>query len=234
MTAETPLITDPALLSVLKAAAQAQQQSLAILDLLDEYHSRESGEENADSIEPQLAVSKQQKHLYAHLAHLRGLNRRAIINVRATKQGTAERRQEVDSLHLQLQNLYYEQRHLRGEIAACEDFDHKYTTLPLVPLEGFLAQHPEYANSDGHDITVARIEDEHRARQALEEQRQVLLKRKDVLVKETTAKKDELIKLDTEIEKWLDSEKSIRKVFDTRSKKLSDAKEKAEEEAVKT
>ena len=31
--------------------------------------------------------------------------------------------QEIDALHLQLQNLYYEQRHLRGEIAGCEDYE---------------------------------------------------------------------------------------------------------------
>jgi len=33
-------------------------------------------------------------------------------------------RQEVDKLHLQLQNLYYEQRHLQGEIAACESYEY--------------------------------------------------------------------------------------------------------------
>nr|GFD57658.1 hypothetical protein [Tanacetum cinerariifolium] len=41
---------------------------------------------------------------------------------RRTKQETSEARQEIDELHLQLQNLYYEQRHLRGEIRGCEEY----------------------------------------------------------------------------------------------------------------
>ena len=70
-----------------------------------------------------LELSKQQKLLYTYLAQLRGHNRNAIFAVRNTKQSTAEARQEIDRLHLQLQNLYYEQRHLRGEISACESYE---------------------------------------------------------------------------------------------------------------
>jgi THO complex subunit 5 len=44
------------------------------------------------------------------------------MSSREAKEATAEARREVDRLHLQLQNLYYEQRHLRGEIKACRDF----------------------------------------------------------------------------------------------------------------
>jgi hypothetical protein len=55
---------------------------------------------------------------------LRGQNRDAIFRVRDTKQSTAEARQEIDRLHLQLQNLYYEQKHLTGEIAACEAYEY--------------------------------------------------------------------------------------------------------------
>ena len=75
------------------------------------------------SHEAQIELSKQQKLLYAYLAQLRGLNRNAILRVRGTKQNTAEARQEIDRLHLQLQNLYYEERHLRGEITACESYE---------------------------------------------------------------------------------------------------------------
>ena len=117
------LVTDPALLSVLQAAANARQQSLAILDLLEQYHSRESTPTEESILDDQIALSKQQKVLNTHLAQLRGLNRKAILGVRSTKQETAEARQEIDSLHLQLQNLYYEQRHLRGEINGCESYE---------------------------------------------------------------------------------------------------------------
>lgn len=124
--AQDDLITDPALLSVLQCAAQARQQSLAILDLLEEYHARDGSASPSEeaTLDQQLGLSKQQKVLNAHLAQLRGLNRKAILGVRTTKQETGEARQEIDSLHLQLQNLYYEQRHLRGEIAGCEDYEY--------------------------------------------------------------------------------------------------------------
>ena len=75
------------------------------------------------SREAQLDLSKQQRLLYSHLGHLRELNRNAILKVRDTKQTTAEARQEIDRLHLQLQNLYYEERHLRGEITACDSYE---------------------------------------------------------------------------------------------------------------
>lgn len=120
------LVTEPALLSVLAAAAEARQQSLAILDLLDAYHADAAPRDPVPAetqLEQQLALSKQQKVLNARLARLRGLNRQAVLSVRATKQDTAEARQEIDSLHLQLQNLYYEQRHLMGEIAGCESYE---------------------------------------------------------------------------------------------------------------
>ena len=212
-------IADPLLLSVLHSAAEARQQSLAILDLIDQFHASPT----TDSDESTFALSKQQKILNAHLARLRGLNRKAILGVRTTKQETAEARQEIDSLHLQLQNLYYEQRHLRGEITACEEYEHTYSQINMLPVEDFLALHSEYAESSEHDLTVARIEDEHAQRVTLEEQRQALLKRKEALVKETTAKKEELGKLDLEIEKWVNGQENVRKVFDARQKRLNGA-----------
>ncbi|EMC91351.1 hypothetical protein BAUCODRAFT_127257 [Baudoinia panamericana UAMH 10762] len=219
--ANEELITDPLLLSVLDSAAQARRQSLAILDLIERYHGREGTPTEESTLNDQLTLSKQQKILNARLARLRGLNRKAILDVRATKQETAEARQEIDSLHLQLQNLYYEQRHLRGEIAACEDYDHRYKQLPMIPTEEFLERHPDFSESSEHDLTTARIQDEQVERQKLEEERQRLLKLKEALTKETTAKKDELGRLDAEIEKWLGGQESVRKLFEAREKKLA-------------
>jgi THO complex subunit 5 len=122
MTQLTPLVTSPTLQSVLAAADLARTQSLAILDLLDAHHASSTTDSDSDS--QQLALSTQQKKLTAYLAQLRGLNRKAVLGVRSTKQETGEARQEIDALHLQLQNLYYEQRHLRGEIAGCEDYEY--------------------------------------------------------------------------------------------------------------
>lgn len=118
MAVET-LVTDPTLLSVLEAATKAREQSLAILDLLQQYHQASASSEANEQI---VGLADQQKKLNGQLARLRGENRKAVQSVRRTKQETSEARQEIDSLHLQLQNLYYEQRHLKGEILACEEY----------------------------------------------------------------------------------------------------------------
>ena len=110
-------ITDAFLQSVLETTRASQDQCLKLLD-----HSQaELGESPADGELPDL--SKQQKALNMYMARLRGLNRSTVRRVRDTKQETSEARAEVDTLHLHLQNLYYEQRHLRGEIAACEGYE---------------------------------------------------------------------------------------------------------------
>lgn len=125
------IVTDPALLPVLRTSAEIQTQCQQLLSLLDPTGEAASGEEGtAES--PALAASRQQKQVFALLAQLRGQDREAIFRVRDTKQATAEARQEIDRLHLQLQNLYYEQRHLTGEIAACESYE--YVMGPWVSL----------------------------------------------------------------------------------------------------
>lgn len=116
------LIRDPLLLSVLEAASRTRSQCLTILDFLDDnaLQSRSISPEPND--EASYALARHQKRLTSRLAHFRGLFRNAALSGRATKQETSEAKSEIDTLHLQLQNLLYEQRHLKGEIAACEDY----------------------------------------------------------------------------------------------------------------
>lgn len=117
------IVTDTFLQSVLETSTVTRQQCMTLLDHTAVNPLTASKQ---PSQEAQIELSKQQKLLYSYLAQLRGLNRNAILGVRNTKQSTAEARQEIDRLHLQLQNLYYEQRHLRGEIAACESYEYGY------------------------------------------------------------------------------------------------------------
>ncbi|GAB7349512.1 hypothetical protein MBLNU459_g0219t1 [Dothideomycetes sp. NU459] len=205
----TTFVSDPFLQSVLHSAAEARSQCMQMLDFLDRNRVQSEA-----SPQKQLELSSQQKLLSARLAKLRGLNRRAILDTRTTKQQTAEAKSEIDTLHLQLQNLYYEQRHLRGEIAGCEGYDHKYHLLPLIPVDDFLAIKPDLQGASEHDLMVARIGHEHVERQALEEQRQGLLKKKQSLIAENNKKKDELAALDKEVEKFLNSATAVQKKFE--------------------
>ncbi|GAQ03423.1 GPI transamidase component PIG-S [Aspergillus lentulus] len=194
------IVSDPSLLPVLRTCAETREQCEKLLSLLDPTAQSPS----SDPEEAILAASKQQKQLFAVLAQLRGQSRDAILRVRQTKQLTAEARQEIDRLHLQLQNLYYEQRHLTGEIAACESYDHKYLSLPLIPVEEFLALHPEHADLDSHELMIARINHEHAEREKLEQARQELLKRKQALIAENKKRKDDLASLDQDLERFID------------------------------
>ena len=115
------IVTDPFLRHVLDISAHAGDQCLHLLDVAED---NALSAAHSPTPESQLELSKEQKLLYSYLTQLRGLNRNAILEVRNTKQVTAEARQEIDRLHLRLQNLYYEERHLRGEIAACESYEY--------------------------------------------------------------------------------------------------------------
>ena len=114
------IVTDFYLQSVLATSLHTREQCMNLINLVEANAIVAS---QTPSIEVQLELSKQQRLLYSHLGQLRELNRNAILKVRNTKQTTAEARQEIDRLHLQLQNLYYEERHLRGEIAACDSYE---------------------------------------------------------------------------------------------------------------
>lgn len=117
MMAVNTMVIDPSLRTLLDLSNQGREQALGLHDLV-------SSIQNPPSSEAQIQISKQQKLLYGYLAQLRGSVRDATLGARDTKATTAEARQEVDRLHLQLQNLFYEQQHLQGEIAACEAYEY--------------------------------------------------------------------------------------------------------------
>lgn len=113
------LISDGSLRPLLQTSQATLAQTLAVLSWLEENASTPN-----PSLDLKLELAQQQKILSAYMAKLRGKHRQAAFGARATKQETAEARQEVDRLLLQLQNLYYEQRHLIGEIGACEGYEY--------------------------------------------------------------------------------------------------------------
>ena len=81
---------------------------------------------------------------------------------------------------------------------------HTYQLLPLIPVEEFLAQHPEHADADENALMVARINHERVEREALESQRLELQKRKQKLIAENKKRRDDLANLDKDLEKFID------------------------------
>ena len=81
---------------------------------------------------------------------------------------------------------------------------HKYQQLPLIHVEEFLRQYPEHQNDDEHVLMIARISHEHAEREALEQARQGLLKKKQGLIADNKKRKDDLASLDKDLEKFID------------------------------
>jgi len=66
---------------------------------------------------------------------------------------------------------------------------------------------------DENALTVARIENEREEREALEQQRQGLLKKKQGLIAENKKRKDDLANLDKDLEKFIDVSSYYRLFF---------------------
>lgn len=87
--------------------------------------------------------------------------------------------------------------------------------LPLISVENYLEEFPEHKDLSEHDLMTARIDHEHQVRLKLEERRQEKLKQKQKLIAEVKKGKDDLTKLDTMVEKFIEAAEPIKKVLAT-------------------
>ncbi|KAF3044668.1 hypothetical protein E8E12_008361 [Didymella heteroderae] len=163
----------------------------------------------------QAEIEKKEKYIRAQLSVIKTLYRQSVLRVREEKANTADVKAVNDALILGLHNLKYEESSLRGEISAAENYDHKYMKLPLISAEQYLEEFPEHRELSEHDLTTARIEHEHQVRLKLEERRQEKLKQKQKLIAEVKKGKDDLTKLDTMVEKFIEAAEPIKKVLAT-------------------
>lgn len=91
---------------------------------------------------------------------------------------------------------------------------HKYLELPLIPEAEFLERFPEHVGADEVALMAARIEHEHAEREALEQQRQGLLKMKQGLIADNKRRKEDLASLDKQLENFIDAAKPIQKTLE--------------------
>lgn len=73
---------------------------------------------------------------------LKKLNRLDKLRTKQSRDNTQARRQQVDSYHLQLQNLLYEVLHLEKEVSKCLQFKSGDEDIDLVPIEEFYQSAP--------------------------------------------------------------------------------------------
>ncbi|KAF2993321.1 hypothetical protein E8E13_001365 [Curvularia kusanoi] len=160
-------------------------------------------------------IEKKEKYIRAQLSIIKTGYRQSVLRVREEKANTADVKAVNDALILGLHNLKYEEQSLRSEISAAENYDHKYMKLPLIPVEEYLEEFPEHKELSEHGLMTARIEHEHQVRLKLEERRQEKLKQKQKLIAEVKKGKDDLTKLDTMVEKFIEAAEPIKKVLAT-------------------
>ena len=108
-----PILTDPSILHVRDTINQIKLVANRFLELrsrpdLSEYESCQ--------------LSIDQKKLTNLKIMLRGFNREMYLENRSVKASTSEAKAQVDNLYLNLQNLKYEQQHLRSEIQDCRNY----------------------------------------------------------------------------------------------------------------
>lgn len=192
------IITSPLLTPALETANATLVQTQTLIDLLSQNAA------SPPSTDLTHTILRHQKLLSAYLSKLRLQTRRAAYTARVTKSETADARKHVDGLLLQLQNLYYEQRHLLGEIASCEDYNHAYRELPLIEEWEYLERFPEQEGLSEMELMPQRIEYELAERNRMEEERGELIKIKEQLVAENTRRKEEMKKMDEKLEGWVD------------------------------
>ncbi|KAI8935654.1 hypothetical protein NX059_007178 [Plenodomus lindquistii] len=160
-------------------------------------------------------IEKKEKYIRAQLSIIKSLYRQSVLKVREEKAKTSDDRGINDALILGLHNLKYEEQSLRSEISAAQNYDHKYMKLPLISVEAFLEEFPEHKDASEQDLMTARIDHEYQVRVRLEERRQEKLKQKQKLIAEVKKGKDDLTKLDTMVEKFIEAAEPIKKVLAT-------------------
>lgn len=79
----------------------------------------------------------------SHFLTLKKLNRLDKLRTKQSRDKTQASRQQVDSYHLQLQNLLYEVLHLEKEVSKCLQFKSEDEEIDLVSLEEFYKNAPE-------------------------------------------------------------------------------------------
>jgi THO complex subunit 5 len=109
-----PNITDLSILHVLDTIAQIKVVANRLLQL------RSRQVDLSDDEARQLSTD--QKKLTILKIMLRGFNREMYLQNRSVKTATSEAKAQVDNLYLNLQNLKYEQQHLRTEIQDCRNY----------------------------------------------------------------------------------------------------------------
>ncbi|POW09877.1 hypothetical protein PSTT_06535, partial [Puccinia striiformis] len=148
-------------------------------------------------------------------ARLKFINRNSSSMVSNFKSQTQKVRNQVDQIHLDLQNLVYERRHLEKEIKKCQEFESEYQNISIHSLEEYFERNPEDKREepdviDPHELMIKRLKFELSERKRFEAEKKELLQKKLKLSKENDEKKSKLDELEKQLDRFVVSAKEIQ------------------------
>jgi len=190
------LVRDPSLQEALEASRLAKTECRRFIDT-------KGSRDDESSILNNIA---------AYLVKLRHMNRDAMLTCKSKRAGIAERKALVDERLLQLQNLHYQQQHLRGEIKQCEDYPSIYNSLPLIGVEDFKAL-AEVVPEGPHELMLARLQHEETLRQELENHRRSLVLEKAAIEQDNAKHREKIESLDRKFQSLIDMAGPIEQIL---------------------
>lgn len=125
---------------------------------------------------------------------LKKYNRFEKLKLNSNREKLNETKRQVDSSHLQLQNLMYEIYHLKKEVSKCLQFVSRNDPIELISVDEFYKEapaalsRPEVTREDEHQLKLARLEWELQQRQVLAEKYRILEEQKRSVTSDTNEK----------------------------------------------
>ncbi|XP_034239809.1 THO complex subunit 5 homolog [Thrips palmi] len=163
---------------------------------------------------------------------LRKLNRLNKLRLKHSREELQKVKGQVDSQHLQLQNLLYEVLHLQKEVNKCLQFKSQDENIDLVPIEEFMRDAPEALKAsapskksskehDAHQLQKARLEWELTQRRELAEMCKQMHSQKETVAKDIEKQQQHLDNLAPMLRNILQATKPVEeslgeKVLETR------------------
>ena len=166
----------------------------------------EKGDPKMDSLRRQCRLS---------FVTLKKCNRSAQIRNKHAREKTQEGKQEVDGLHLQLQNLLYEITHLKKEINKCLQFKSKDQEIDLVSEEELKSKEQgknkdKNLSEDSHKCMLARLDWELKERKSLTAKKQNYVVQKKIISQEIQTKNEFLNGLEPQLKTILKATSPIQ------------------------
>lgn len=180
---------------------------------------KELTELQAGGSQDEKTSSNLRRQIMTGLVQLRMLNKQAQDSVHQTKEDTTRARQELDNIQLDMQNVLYQNKHLRSEIERCTDYESRHESIDLVPIEEFTKDNPDTQidQLDHHQLTLERLRDEERRRLKLFFIKTQLQETKKQLQSETENLKEDLEDMKTfnsQMNKIVEGSEPLRKTLE--------------------